>query len=152
MIVFIVITLIYSTDSPLNKSALTVPQRAISTFEEKDPSVNTRILMWKVTGLMIKDKPFLGGGIGSFKINYLEYQARFLKGHPEYNQYWTNAKEAHNEYFQIGAEIGLLGLGIILIMILKLYYLFIIFLKKETENKRKFSIELKKGSGNEPFS
>jgi len=134
---FLIITLIYSTDNPLNISPLTVTQRALSTFDEKDPSINTRILMWKVTGLMIKDKPFLGGGIGSFKINYLEYQARFLKEHPEYNIYWTNAKEAHNEYLQIGAEIGLFGLGIILIMILKLYYLFIIFLKKETDNKRK---------------
>ena len=137
LIAFIIITLIYSTNNPLNKSALTVPQRAISTFYEKDPSINTRILMWKVTGLMIKDKPFLGGGVGSFKINYLDYQAKFLKEHPEYNKYWTNAKEAHNEYLQIGAEIGLFGLGIILIMILKLYNLFKIFLKKEIDNKRK---------------
>lgn len=137
LITFIIITLIYSTDNPLNKSALTVPQRAISTFDEKDPSINTRILMWKVTGLMIKDKPFLGGGVGSFKINYLDYQAKFLKEYPEYNKYWADAKEAHNEYLQIGAEIGLFGLGIILIVILKLYSLFINFLKKEIDNKRK---------------
>jgi O-antigen ligase/Tfp pilus assembly protein PilF len=137
LIVFIIITLIYSNDNPLNKSALTVPQRAFSTFDEKDSSLNSRILMWKVTGLMIKDKPFLGGGIGSFKINYLDYQAKFLREHPEYNKYWMNAKEAHNEYLQIGAEIGLLGLGIILIIILKLYSLFLNILKKETDNKRK---------------
>jgi O-antigen ligase/Tfp pilus assembly protein PilF len=139
LITFIIITLIYSTDNTLNKSALTVPQRAISTFDERDPSINMRILNWKVTGLIIKDKPFLGGGIGSFKINYLDYQAKFLKEHPEYNKYWINAKEAHNEYLQIGAEIGLFGLGIILIMILKLYSLFIIFLKKEIDNKRKLT-------------
>jgi len=137
LITFIIITLIYSTDNPLNKSALTVPQRAISTFDEKDPSINTRILMWKVTGLMIKDKPFLGGGIGSLKINYLDYQASFLREYPEYNKYWINAKEAHNEYLQIGSEIGLFGLGIILIIILKLYSLFINVLKKEIDNKRK---------------
>jgi len=137
LISFIIITLIYSTNNPLNISPLTVTQRALSTFDEKDLSINMHILTWKVAGLMIKDKPFLGGGVGSFKINYLDYQARFLKEHPEYNQYWTNSQAAHNEYLQIGAEIGLLGLGIILIMILKLYYLFIIFLKKETENKRK---------------
>jgi len=137
LIIFIVITLIYSADNPLNKSPLTVTQRALSTFDEKDPSINWRILNWKVTWLMIKDKPFLGGGVGSFKINYLDYQAKFLKEHPEYNIYWNNAKEAHNEYLQIGAEIGLFGLGIILIMILKLYNLCINFLKKETENKRK---------------
>ena len=139
LIVFIIITLIYSTDSPLNISPLTVTQRAMSTFDEKDPSINMHILKWKVTGLMIKDKPFLGGGIGSFKINYLDYQAKFLKEHPEYNKYWINAKEAHNEYLQIGAEIGLFGLGIILIMILKLYSLFINILKKEIDNKRKLT-------------
>ncbi len=137
LIAFVIITLIYSVDNPLNKSAFTVSQRVVSTFDEKDSSINTRILMWRVTGLMIKDKPFLGGGIGSFKINYLDYQARFLKEHPEYNKYWINAKEAHNEYLQIGAEIGLIGLGIILIMILYLYKLFISFLKKEIDNKRK---------------
>jgi len=136
-VTFIIITLTYSTNNPFNKSVLTVPQRVVSTFEEKDPSINTRILMWRVTGQMIKDKPFLGGGIGSFKINYLEYQARFLKKHPEYNKYWNNAKEAHNEYLQIGAEIGLFGLGIVFLLILKLYSLFLNFLKKEIENKRK---------------
>lgn len=137
LIIFMVITLIYSTDNPLNIGPFTVTQRAMSTFDEKDPSINTRILMWKVTGLMIKNNPFLGGGVGSFKINYSDYQAGFLKEHPEYNIYWSNAKEAHNEYLQIGAEIGLFGLGIILIMILKLYNLFINILKKETDNKRK---------------
>jgi len=137
LISFIIITFIYSADNPLNKSPLTVTQRALSTFDKKDPSINMHILKWKVTGLMIKDKPFLGGGVGSFKINYLEYQARFLREHPEYNKYWNNAKEAHNEYLQIGAEIGLFGLGIILIIILKLYYLFINFLKKEINNKGK---------------
>jgi O-antigen ligase/Tfp pilus assembly protein PilF len=137
LIVFMLITIIYSADNPLNKSALTVPQRVISTFDEEDSSINTRILIWKVTGLMIKDKPFLGGGIGSFKINYLDYQARFLKEHPEYDKYWTSAKETHNEYLQIGAEIGLLGLGIILIMILKLYSLFLNIIKKEIDDKRK---------------
>jgi O-antigen ligase/Tfp pilus assembly protein PilF len=137
LITFIIITLIYSADNPLNKSPLTVTQRALSTFDEKDLSINIHILTWKVTGLMIKDKPFLGGGVGSFKINYLDYQAKFLKEHPEYNKYWANAKEAHNEYLQIGAEIGLFGLGIILIIILKLYSLFINILKKEIDNKRK---------------
>ena len=137
LVIFIIITLIYSADNLLNKSPLNVTQRTLSTFDEKDPSMNMHILTWKVTGLMIKDRPFLGGGVGSFKMNYLDYQAKFLKEHPEYNQYWTNAQEAHNEYLQIGAEIGLFGLGIILIIILKLYNLFINFLKKEIDNKRK---------------
>jgi len=59
LVTFLLITIIYSTDNPLNKSAITVPQRAISTFDEKDPSINTRLLMWKTTFEMIKDRPIL---------------------------------------------------------------------------------------------
>lgn len=79
LVTFLVITVIYSTDNPLNKSAITVPQRAISTFDEQDPSINTRLLIWKTTLEMIKDRPIVGSGIGTFKMNYLIYQAEFLK-------------------------------------------------------------------------
>jgi len=79
IITFLIITIIYSTDNPLNKSAITVSQRAMSTFNEQDPSINTQLLMWKTTFEMIKDKPLLGSGIGSFKMNYLNYQADFCK-------------------------------------------------------------------------
>ena len=37
LVIFLIITIIYSTDNPLNKSAITVTERAISTFDEKDP-------------------------------------------------------------------------------------------------------------------
>jgi len=58
LIVFLVITVIYSTENPLNKSRLTVAERALSTFEvAADPSINTRFLMWKVSFEMLKDKP-----------------------------------------------------------------------------------------------
>jgi len=84
LITFLVVTIIYSTDNPLNKSAITVPQRAMTTFDEQDPSINTRLLIWKTTLEMIKDKPVLGFGIGTFKMNYLIYQAEFLKYNPDY--------------------------------------------------------------------
>jgi len=67
LISFLIITIIYSTDNPLNKSAITVTQRAISTFDEQDPSINARLLIWQTTFNMIKDKPILGSGIGTFK-------------------------------------------------------------------------------------
>jgi len=135
--VFLIITIIYSTDNPLNKSLLSLPQRALSTFDEKDPSINTRFLIWKNTLQMIKDKPLLGSGIGTFKMNYLDYQAEFFKDNPDSIKYYTFPREAHNEYLQIGAELGLLGLGLFIVIIFILYSTVLNFLKKEQNSKNR---------------
>ena len=134
---FLIITLIYSTDNLLNKSPLTVTQRAISTFDEEDPSINTRFLIWQSSLQMIKEKPLLGSGIGSFGMNYLDYQAKFLQNNPEYIKYWASAREAHNEYLQMGAEIGLVGLGIFIVILFIFYKLVLNFLKEEKDSKKK---------------
>jgi len=134
---FLIITVIYSTDNPLNRSALTIPQRALSTFDAQDPSINTRILMWRTTFEMIKDKPIFGSGIGTFKMNYLNYQADFLKDNPYYIKYSGKAGEAHNEYIQIWSELGIIGLGIFLLIIFVFYKLVWKFLKEEKDNEKR---------------
>jgi len=136
-ITFLVITVIYSTDNPLNKSAITVPERAMSTFDEQDPSINTRLLIWKTTLEMIKDRPIFGSGIGTFKMNYLVYQAEFLKNNPYYIQYSGKTRDAHNEYLQMWAEIGIIGLGIFIGVILMFYGLIMDYLKKVDNNDDK---------------
>jgi len=135
--VFLIITIIYSTDNPLNKSLLTLPQRALSTFDEKDPSINTRFLIWKNTLQMIKDKPLLGSGIGTFKMNYLDYQAEFFRDNPDSIKYYTFPREAHNEYLQIGTELGLLGMGLFMAIIFIFYSTVLNFLKKEQNSKNR---------------
>jgi len=140
LITFLVITIIYSTDNPLNKSAITVPQRAISTFDEQDPSINTRLLMWKTTFEMIKDRPIFGSGIGAFKMNYLDYQAEFLKDNPYYVKYSGKAGEAHNEYLQMWSELGIIGLTIFIGIILIFYNLIINYLKKNDSDKDKIIV------------
>jgi len=134
---FLIITIIYSTDNPINKSAITVPQRALSTFDEQDPSINTRILMWRTTFEMIKDKPIFGSGIGTFKMNYLDYQAEFLKNNPEYIKYWAFPRDAHNEYLQIGAELGLLGLIFYIIVIINFFSINLRYLIEERNMNKK---------------
>ncbi len=140
IISFLIITIIYSTDNPLNKSVITVPQRALSTFDEQDPSINTRLLMWETTLEMIKNKPILGSGIGTFKMNYLDYQAGFLQKFPYYIKYSGKAGEAHNEYLQMAAELGILGLGIFLSILFVFYSLTLNYLKKKNNNKNKIII------------
>ena len=140
ILTFLLITIIYSTDNPLNKSAITVTERAMSTFDEKDPSMNTRLLIWGTTLDMIKDRPILGSGIGTFKINYLNYQAEFLQDNPDYIKYSGHAGESHNEYLQIGAELGIIGLGIFLSTLFIFYSIIIKYLNKENDNKKKIIV------------
>ena len=140
LLTFLLITIIYSTENPLNKSAITVAQRAISTFDEQDPSINTRMLIWRTTLQMIKEKPLLGSGIGTFEMNYLDYQAEFLKSNPYYIKYSGKAREAHNEYLQMWAELGLVGLGVFLSIIFIFYNFIINYFKKEHDDKKKIIV------------
>ena len=137
---FIIITVIYSTDNPLNKSAINVTERAISTFDEQDSSINARLLMWRTNFEMIKEKPLFGTGIGTFKINYLDYQAKFIKNNPYYRKYSGKAEEAHNEYLQMGAELGIVGVGVFLAILFIFYRLVLNYLKKERSNKNKMIV------------
>jgi len=140
LLTFLVITIIYSTDNPLNKSAITVAERAISTFDEQDPSINTRMLIWRTTFKMIKDKPIFGSGIGNFRMNYLDYQAQYLKENPNYIKYYTKVGEAHNEYLQIGAELGIIGLGLFLLIFYFIFHTVFNFYRRNKNGKDKLII------------
>ena len=140
LITFLIITIIYSTDNPLNKSAITVPQRALSTLDEQDPSINTRLLIWRTTFKMIKGRPIFGSGIGTFRMNYLDYQAQLLKENPNYIKYYTKAGEAHNEYLQMWAELGLIGLGLFLLIFYFIYRSVFKFFKRKEDTQDKLIV------------
>ena len=142
LVTFLIITIIYSTDNPLNKSAITVPQRAMSTFDENDPSINTRLLIWKTAIEMIKDRPIIGWGIGTFKMEYLNYQAEVLKDLPWHLPYYANAHEAHNEYLQLLAEMGIFGFIAFLILFYFFYKKILLALSHENTSNREKAILL----------
>lgn len=137
VMVFALITIIYSTENPLNRAPLTVPERAMSTLDLEEPSIKSRLLIWNVTLNMIKDNPVLGMGLGAFSLNYPEYQADFLLSHPEYINVNGKAEEAHNEYLQMWAELGLIGLILFLFIILLFYKSSLNFIKEINQDKNK---------------
>lgn len=77
-----------------------------------------RIATYKTALTMISDKPFLGGGAGTFGDLFRKYQ----------NQPWLYSSLAHNQYLEIGAEAGLPALILFLAIIGLPFYLF--FTKK----------------------
>jgi len=66
---------------------------------------------WWVGWEMFKDYPMTGVGLGNYKLNFVPYKAQLLASPrgEAYNFYIDRAAQAHNEYVQVLAELGILG-------------------------------------------
>jgi hypothetical protein len=89
-------------------------------YNLKKDSADGRILIWRVSAEMIKDKPLFGHGLNGFQAKYMDYQAEYLKEHPNsaFSKLADNNRFAFNEFVRIMVEQGLIGL---LVNILLLY-------------------------------
>ncbi|MCM8795347.1 MAG: O-antigen ligase family protein [Candidatus Omnitrophica bacterium] len=75
-----------------------------------------RISIYKNTFNMIRHHPIIGVGLNTFSLNYFYYKL------PEPDDAKTGEHMyAHNHFFQMAAEIGLLGLGVFLWLITRLF-------------------------------
>jgi len=72
---------------------------------ERNVSNLERINRWVAAGNMIKDKPLTGVGFGTYPINYYDYRDPLFR--TEISEMFA---QAHNEYLQLWAEIGIGGL------------------------------------------
>lgn len=76
----------------------------VSTLEQADAS-NGRFHFWQVAAQIIKDNLFLGVGLDAFGVAYTRYDT------------WSGqfrVERAHNDYLQVFAESGIVGLLLIL--------------------------------------
>jgi O-antigen ligase len=83
--------------------------RVSSLYEGFENSSSDRLLMWRSAGEMIKDKPITGIGIGMYKVKFFEYRDKVLDKIPYFGVY-EKAEQAHNEYLQLWAEMGTIGI------------------------------------------
>jgi len=130
----ILVTFLFALPNPLNKPGTVISKVksriSISQFI-KGSSLKRREAIWGFTALMIKDRPFLGLGIGTYKYNSLKYQAKFFEQGQNRSLYPHGfATKAHNEYLQLWAELGIVGLGIFIWLIICYFNCGIKFLKK----------------------
>jgi len=123
--VVIIITFLFVVPTPLNKagSVISKIKSRISVSQlTQSSSIKRRIAIWKFTVLMIRDHPLLGSGIGTYKYNTLKYQAEFFKQGENRSLYPHGfADKAHNEYLQLWAEMGIVGLGIFIWLIISYF-------------------------------
>lgn len=88
-------------------------------YKIKPQSVTGRLLIWKVSTEMIKDKPLIGFGYNGFKAHYMDYQAEYFKKNPKskYRQLADNVSHPFNEFVKIIINYGAIGLLISIIVI-----------------------------------
>ncbi|MBN1868007.1 O-antigen ligase family protein [Candidatus Sumerlaeota bacterium] len=105
--------------NPLLKSRFDLARRLTSSRE-----IHTRLLYWAVAAEMIRDRPLLGIGYGRFSTTFW-HRAAEMTQRPEnapYREYLMRTQtlppgEAHNEYIETAAEMGLIGLAAFLGMV-----------------------------------
>lgn len=105
----------------------------IGTYFLKQGSADGRLLIWKVSGQLIREHPLTGVGTGNFSRTYAEAQAQYLSTlsdtAPEIQVAGTPSC-AFNEYIHLLVEQGVVGL---LLFVLILYFTF----KSQRSNNRR---------------
>ncbi|HBY56741.1 MAG TPA: hypothetical protein DEG96_02590 [Candidatus Atribacteria bacterium] len=139
----ILATFLFVLPNPLNKpgtAIFKIKSRISISQLSKDSSFKRRKAIWGFTTLMIKDHPLLGSGLGTFKYNSLSYQAKFFDQGENRRLYpYGIADKVHNEYLQLWAELGIVGFGIFLWLIIT-YFNYGIKLLKRIEDEYKQGI------------
>lgn len=94
-------------------------------YSYKKDSADGRILIWKISLEMVKDKPILGYGFDGFRKNYMNYQAAYLQAKqlPEtINNLADDNHHAFNEFLRIIIEQGIIGVIILFIFLTTIGY------------------------------
>jgi len=140
LIIILIAVSLFIIPTPLSKPGTVISQikgrisapQLTNTFTS-----GRRIAIWKFTGMMIKDHPILGSGIGTYKYNTFRYQAKFFKQGNNRSIYpYGFADKAHNEYLQLWAELGTIGLAIFLWLIIAYFIYGIRYLKREKNEQK----------------
>ncbi len=110
ILVTMVIIIVFKPERLLN--GLEAGWNDLKTFQEnpdKHSSLGARLVMWRNSILIFKASPIFGTGMGDFKHDSL---VLFEKGLSYKNDFAVRQANAHNLYFQLLAEGGLIGLSL----------------------------------------
>jgi len=96
--------------------AVTASQQGISQQRIPDTFITDRLKIWDGALKIIREAPLLGVGAGNFDLAFQRY--KFPRENVFPARYYLSANFAHNEFLQLGAEMGIIGLGLVLVMLI----------------------------------
>lgn len=102
---------------------------AICLYYVKKDSADGRLLIWKCSLSLIKDKWLTGYGVSGFQAHYMDYQADYFENHPDspYAQLADNVQYPFNEYIHLMVNYGMVGLLLLILCISYLLYCYFKF-------------------------
>lgn len=104
-------------------SLIFIASICLKLYSFKKESNNGRQLIWKLSSLMIREKPLSGYGYGVFEKNYNQFQSSYFKNHlNDYNEL-KNAgpvNMAYNEFLQSFVDGGIIGLLLMVLLFVSL--------------------------------
>ena len=113
IIAVLIITVLYSVPSPVNRADRSVASRAAGALEATyaGSGMHQRFLQWLSALWMGAQEPIFGVGVGNYGIHYPEAQGHILSQERFKFMLPTAAKSinTHNDLFHIWAEMGAIG-------------------------------------------
>ncbi|MFL6285846.1 MAG: O-antigen ligase family protein [Pyrinomonadaceae bacterium] len=109
----------------------------LQTDIKNDDNTRARMLFWGVGFEMLREHPLLGVGANNYETAFPEARARFSERHPDSPLVALNEHllvvYAHNEYVQLAAETGAIGLTLFLLFAAMLVRTFLRALRHPTK-------------------
>jgi len=92
-------------------------------YKVKADSANGRLLMWRVSMEMIKDKPFWGFGHDGFEAHYMNYQAEYLLHNSDssFSLLADNVNHPFNEYLLFLIRYGFIRFTLLIAFLFMLF-------------------------------
>jgi hypothetical protein len=103
----------------ISGSLILIAGIAFGLYHFNKASSDGRLLIWKVSSEMIKDKPLFGHGFDGFKKQYMNYQADFFVKQPNSRFVKVAGDNTYtfNEFLKVTTESGFTGLLFVLLIL-----------------------------------
>ncbi|MEK7475295.1 MAG: O-antigen ligase family protein [Candidatus Coatesbacteria bacterium] len=111
----VAVVLTISSSTVFGRNALPLKDRVRDMFNMKGWTVQHRLVLWRAAGLIVRSSPVLGAGPEQFGSRFPLAQATFRPAYAKKGFFFPPKEQrAHNDYVQWAAEVGVVGLGLML--------------------------------------
>lgn len=116
--------------------------RRLTTFSaiQQDESVKDRVGLWRVAVDVIRAKPLVGHGIGTYTLVQSEFNPDSRSREVIRQMGPTLSESPHNTYLQIAGEQGLIGLALYLAILVLFCYRALIALPRMEKGLRQYTL------------